>query len=177
MSSSDLPRRRALALLSVAGLALLGGCGFEPLYGTRGRSTTAAGLQTVRISLIADRVGQQVRNVLLDRMNPGGEPSNPVYELEVSLTERREELGIRKDETATRANLTLLASFVLNRIEGEEEPSLTGNARSTNSFNIVESDFGTLAAESNARQRAAERLADEIAARVAIWFNGEGAES
>lgn len=166
-------RRRARRLaLPLAALALAG-CGFQPLYGPRSVSTTADQLAAVKVELIEDRLGQQVRNNLLDRMSPRGEPEAPRYTLAVALSENLQELGFRKDETATRANLVVTASYALTKV-GEEQPLLKGKSQSANSFNIVDSDYATLIAENDARTRAARRLSDEISTRLAIFFNGRG---
>lgn len=166
-------RDRRWAGRSIAGLALvfaLAGCGFHPLYGPRKTSGTAAAIASIQIDLIKDRKGQVLRNFLLDRLSPNGAPTHPRYVLRVTLIESRQELGIRKDETATRANLRTVATFQLLK-PGLNKPLFKGHSESTNSFNIVDSDFATLVAEGDARQRAARRLSDEIATRLAIYFD------
>lgn len=160
--------RGAVAVLLVV---LLAACGYAPLYGPRENSTTAAELATVKIALIGNRSGQVLRNFLLDRINPKGQPANPRFELFVNVNEIRRNLAIRRDETATRANLIVNATYSLVR-QGVEKPVLAAEARSINSFNIVDSDFSTLAAEGDARRRALRELSDQIALRLAIYFNG-----
>ena len=64
-------------------LALLAGCGFEPLYGLSGRSepSVVAALAGVHVAPIPDRIGQQLRNDLLHRLTPGGTSAKPDIEL------------------------------------------------------------------------------------------------
>lgn len=168
-SESGAARRLGILLAALA----LAACGFQPLYGPRDASTTSDQLAAVKVELIADRLGQQVRNYLLDRMSPRGEPKAPRYRLAVELSESLQELGFRKDETATRANLVVTADYALIKV-GEKKPLLKGISQSANSFNIVNSDYATLVAENDARKRAARRLSDEITTRLAIYFNGRG---
>lgn len=163
-------RLKILPLIAIVAAVLsLSACGYRPLYGDPGR-VTAAGMETVKIGLIEDRTGQFLRNLLLDQVNPNGEPIDPEYKLTVSLNESRRDLGLRKDETATRANLIITASYQLTK-NGHEKPVMSASSRSTNGFNIVNSEFATRASQADARKRAARELSDKIALRLAIYFN------
>jgi LPS-assembly lipoprotein len=153
-----------VAIILATVLAAVAGCGFRPLHGTGGGGARDQ-LATVRITQIPDRVGQKLHNLLLDWLTPEGPPATPHYVLSVSLREARQNLAIRKDETATRANLTLTAAFSLRRLGLDEK--YVGTAVSTNSYNILQSDFATLSAENDARDRALRVLAEEIRTRVA----------
>lgn len=154
------------AVLSAVVLCALTGCGFHPLYGESTPSNAAA-LAAIRIEQIADRSGQKLRNMLLDRLTPTGPPSHPAYTLSVKLTETRQELAIRKDERATRANLTVTARFVLRAVRDPRAGLFAGVASSTNSYNVLMSEFATLSAENDARDRALQTLSEEIRLRVA----------
>jgi LPS-assembly lipoprotein len=171
-------RRRYLALAGLACAALsLAACGYRPLYG---RASTGAQVSSelakVRIGLIANRAGHRLRNELLDRMNPRGEPGLPAYALNVNLVETRVDLGVRRDETRTRANLILTASFQLTDLSNNRLLFKAG-ARRVASFNIRDAEFATISAESAARRRTVEGLADEITQRVAIYLNRKSAEN
>ena len=162
-------------LAVVALLALCTGCGFRPLYGESAGDLTKE-LAGIRVSLIADRVGQELHNVLLDRLNPHGVPAKARYVLDVRLTIGREELGIRKDETATRANLEMMATFSLRRA-ADGVVVFEGRSRSTTSFNIVTSEFAMLSAEIGARRRAVILLGDDIKTRLVAFLTRVGAAS
>lgn len=153
-------------------LLLLSACGFRPLYGPAATSQarTSERLATVSVALIPDRIGQLVRNALLDRVNIRGQPANPDFVLDVDVNETIQNLAIQRDETATRANLILQADFRL--VDGAtRETVFDGSVQSVSSYNISTSqDFATLSAETNARRRGARDLADEITARVAIFL-------
>lgn len=161
----------ALLLMALA----LSACGFQPLYGRGqdGAASPAAQMAAVRIAPLRDRIGQQLRNLLRDRLNPLGQPSNPAYDLQIILVETRQELGIRKDETATRANLIVSANFSLLEV-GSGRVLLRGLTTSTNSYNILTSQFATTSTESNARKRALREVSDEIRTRLGIYFAGLG---
>jgi LPS-assembly lipoprotein len=166
------PRFRAVALIALSLAAFgLAGCGYRPLYGSGpGGSGVDSELAKVRVGLIADRAGHRLRNHLLDRMNPRGEPALPAYSLNVTLVESRVDLGVRRDETRTRANLILTATFQLRDLSSNRI-LFAASARRVASFNISDAEFSTISAESAARRRSAEGLANEITQRVAIHLN------
>ncbi len=173
MSGERLPGPGVFCLLLGVAVAL-SACGFKPLYG---RSETQAlspvdHMAAIRIAPLADRIGQQIHNLLRDRLNPYGQPRDPAYRLNVVINEARQELGIRKDETATRANLILSASFILREIESDRV-LLQGRTSSVNSFNILANQFSTDFSESNARERALREISDNIRVRLGIYFSAD----
>ncbi len=160
-----------LAVLLLAALGL-GACGFRPLYGTAADGTSSFDdLETVQIDPLPDRVGQQLHNLLRDRINPRGQPREPRYVLRISLSERREALAIEEDETATRTNLRLSARFNLVELDSNAVV-FKGFSNSINSYNIVESQFATYVSEQDARERALRELSEDIRLRLATYFSG-----
>src|SRR3546814_4704466 len=139
--------RLLAAAAAIAPLAGLAACGFQPLYGSDGRrnlgdESVAASLATVRIDPLRDRAGQQMHNFLRDRLNPEGQPVSPSYRLQVQLVETLSELGVRRDETASSANLRMEAEFVLLSYDSEETV-LSGKYSSTTSYDIMDKPFAT----------------------------------
>ncbi|MEX2453476.1 MAG: hypothetical protein WD470_02165 [Rhodospirillaceae bacterium] len=148
---------------------LLGGCGFEPVHGQRSQASAAA-LEQFDIAIVEDRVGQMLRNELLTMMHPRGERRAPVrFSLRIVLTEARQDLAIRRDETATRANLTLSAAFAVHSPD-ETLPIYAGSAVSVISHNILTSDYATIAARADARERGVRQIAHSITERLSVWL-------
>lgn len=170
--SAPLPSASPARRFAAAGLALvlLAGCGFRPLYAPRDDSAVTAELAAIKVKRIEDRAGQQLRNFLLDRFNPQGQPANPKYSLFVELEVSRHDLSIRKDATATRSNLVLIAHYELFGV-ASGRPLFRATSQVTTSFNIIRSDFGTISAENAARLRGAREISDDIRTRVAVFFN------
>lgn len=151
-------------------LVVIAGCGFQPLYRqqTTGVEPVDA-LRDINVLPIPERVGQILRIELANRLTPTGAPAVPAYLLAVDITERKQDLGIREDATATRANLILTADFSL--LDAQTRQSVFGGSvRSANSYNILDADFATLSAEADARRRAARDLAIEIESRLGIFL-------
>ncbi len=155
------------------GIALgLSACGFRPLYDVPDNQAMppVGHMAEIRISPLPDRIGQQMHNLLRDRLNPAGQPLDPTYTLDIRLSESRTKLGIRKDETATRANLNLSAQFTLNSTQSGSR-LFSDRARTASSYNILTSPFSTGFAEDNARARALRELADASQTRLGIFFS------
>ena len=150
---------------------LVAACGFRPLYGTPPSKELAPGDQLAQIQIepLENRVGQQLHNLMRDRLNPAGPPGKPKYDLSLSLTSLTEATGIRVDETATRANLILRATYRL--FDHETELILVqGRSQSFNSYNILDAFYATTVSEADALERGLREIADEVALRLAIYF-------
>jgi LPS-assembly lipoprotein len=148
---------------------VLAGCGYQPLYGQRGADNASVvdELALIRIEAIPDRTGQKMYNMLRERLNPYGKPEQAKYALSVALTETRENLFLEKDETATRANLTLKASFILRRLD-DDTVLATGSSRSVSSYDILSSQFATVVSQEDARSAARARSATTCVQRLAL---------
>jgi len=181
-------RPRAFRILAVAAsLALPAGCGFHPLYGESSGAGSAE-LQHLRIAPIVyvagplgynyelDRTGQLVRNALLDRLQPRGAAGTALYELHITLGEAKSELAIRSDETATRGNLSVSASYGVIRLR-DGKTVAQSSANSVVSYNILRNAFSTVSSETAARERATREIADSIANRAAAAINADRSEA
>lgn len=177
-------------VLVFCGLFMLAGCGFRPLNNEPSATSSAAGeniradLATIHIKPIKDRVGQQLRNLLLSRLNPTGGPAQPLYNLHISLTESVQQLGIKKSSFATRANLLITARYWLTRTPRLDAGGATGEApeklgdgelakgsvQAISSYDISAYQFTTLTAQRDARRRAVREIADDLRTRIAVYF-------
>lgn len=159
-------------LLLPALLLLTAACGFEPLYGQRGESgdSIVNDFAETKVATIPERIGQVMRNELLDRINPAGEPAKPRYELRVRLREEVREILVRRDEVATANDLTVTADYEL--LELPSRKSLNkGTTRSIVRYDVLRSAYATVASAEDARRRAATQLAEDIRTRIGIYFD------
>ena len=157
---------RAVAL--IAGLALAA-CGFRPLYGGASGATRRLELSQIAVSPIESKLGTDLRNELIDRLTPSGEPGFPQYRLDLTLHEYREGLGIQPDASVTRWNYELTASYQLLDL-GTGKVITKGTASSIAAYSVVNSQFATLSAEEDAERRTAIDLGDELELRLALFF-------
>ena len=144
-------------------------CGFEPLHSSGGGAVPSV-LASVDIAPIPNRLGQVVRNHLLDLLTPLGEPTVPKYQFIVSLRVAKEPLAIARDESVTRFNLSLQADYHLVHIPSGNS-ALKGEARSIASYNLVSSDYANLVAERDAELRAAREVSDEMKVHLSVYLS------
>ncbi len=150
-------------------LIVLQGCGFQPMYG--GSSQAASPEFTkIKVEPIPDRIGQILHNHLLTALNPRGRPLKPVYILNTKLTEGSTSLAVRKSAFATRANLSVSANFnLVSTLNGKSLYS--GTSKITVSYNILDSEFATLAAQKDARSRAVREISHGIRNQLGVYFS------
>ncbi|TAN71511.1 MAG: hypothetical protein EPN20_04600 [Magnetospirillum sp.] len=151
------------------GLLVLGptGCGFAPLYAKGGGDKGGVNddLAQIRIAPIKDRLGQKLRNALVQRVTPRGEPGDYRYTLLVTLADGVSDLGYRRDSFATLGNFTLTATISLS---GNGVTVLAGSSTTTVSFDYLGPRYASLATERDAQDRAISQLAEDIRAQLAV---------
>lgn len=157
-----------IASLSL-GLFALAGCGFEPLHAQRSGAPGPDDLAQVKIELIENRAGQELRNELLDRFNPDGTPSEARYRLRVQLREAETAVAIEKDDTASRSDLAIYAAYTLTSVP-DGKVVLQGVSTGLNSYGVITNSYATLVGKQDAERRALRAVADDITARVSIYF-------
>lgn len=156
------------ALLVVAALGL-SGCGFRPMYGTLQDSAgIGPELAQVRVLAISDRLGQQLRNALVQQLSPAGEPVAHRHEIEVTYSTSLEGLGFQKDAEATLGRLSIIASYTLRETGGNRRSS--GTSRSVVSFNYLGPRYGSVAHERDAEERAVQDIAQDIRRQLGAYF-------
>ncbi len=173
--------RVSVIALAVLTTGLLASCGFRPLYGQKSSATSLTAEQNlaqIEIISISDRIGQQLHNDLLSRLNPKGRPADPLYSLSVSVSESIANLGIKKSAVVTRGNIQVTANYSLLQIRNTGSGTGTngisaltsGRVISTSSYDISQAQYTALAAEKSARERALKEIADDIRTRLAVYF-------
>lgn len=157
--------------LICAGLFLLGlnGCGFHPLYAPSSRAEFEPELAAIRVEAIPDRLGQILAISLRDSFNPSGDRVSARYGLRIALTTTRQDVGIRSDGTASRAEIDTTATFTLTEL-GSNRILLTSSARTVSGFDILTDDYATIVAEKDAKERSMHDLSDEIHTRLALFL-------
>lgn len=154
---------RHLALLLA--LALLSGCGLQPIYAGGASGVVAQGMAAIEVPPISGRDGWLVRNALVDRFARGGAAVAPRYRLDVVLDEQLEALGLLTDDTIGRERLTLRARYQLVELAtGVVLVDATAGADA--GIDVVSSEFATIAAEQTALENLAQQVADQIEVRL-----------
>ena len=146
----------------IASLALLvAACGFQPMYSPTG----GGAIGPVSIAEIEGKAGHVLRTELSRMLAVEANGAAPSH-LEVTLSERVTQQGIRLDESATRAELRLTANYVLTP-SGQGRP-VRGSLVTTVNYEIPIAAFGEITAQDDARERAAETMAQRLRAEFAL---------
>ena len=146
------------------------GCGFQPLYGVRKNSPVIDEFAKIHVVPIKDRIGQQLRNELLHQLHASAMQNRAEYKLVTALWEDTQALAVRKSAFATRANLTMTATFHLIT-DANNTRVLSAIEKTTVSYNILDSEFATLIAQHDAQERAIKSLSKNIVVRLGVFFN------
>jgi LPS-assembly lipoprotein len=169
MAKSAVLGRRAL----VAGVAVgLSGCGFRPVYATRG---TASGAQRelaeVDVALIPERGGQLLRQFLQQRFDRGDAVAKR-FTLSVSYGVAGDTIGVQQDSSTTRTRLTGTGTWYLKQLNPAQTVVTSGVARALDGVNIIDQQYFAADLEGEtAGRRIAEAIADQITLQIASYFD------
>src|ERR1051326_4951813 len=150
----------------------LSACGFHPLYGTAGvNAGIGQTLANVYVEPISERVGYELRNQLLDLFNATGESGNASYRLKLSVNETEEAVVLQTNTAITRYNYTLSAHYELIPHDGTSAVK-TGDVTALSAYNVAAAPFlyATVTAERDAKNRAANDIAERIRAQIAVYL-------
>ena len=149
--------------LLLASLTLqLAACGFQPMYAQPGGQNAIGPVTLTQIDGMAGHVLRAELDRILQVENDGSPPAL----LEITLTEQVTPLGIRVDESATRSELRLIANYVLTPAGGGRV--MRGSVLTVVNYDIPTAAFGEIAAQDDARERAAETMAQRFRAELAL---------
>lgn len=140
---------------------LVAACGFQPMYAQPGGGPAIGPIQ---VSMIEGKAGHVLRTEL-DRILAVENNGAPPARLDITLQEQVIQLGLRRDESATRAEIRLLAEYVLTPSTGA---AIRGNVTSVVNYDIPTAAYGEIAAQDDARERAAETMAQRFRAELAL---------
>ena len=154
--------------------ALLGGCGFSPLYGPGpdgADGPAIVGLSEISVAIIPERAGQLLRQALQARFYGAGTSRARLFELKATFGIGADAVAIRPDNTATRARLVGSASWTLTASDPRAGTVASGTATVVDGYNIFDQQYfaADLASEA-VQRRIAEATADRITVQLASYF-------
>ena len=142
---------------------LLSACGFQPMYA----QSAGAAIGPIHVQMIEGKAGHVLKTEL-DRILAVEAGAGETTDLRITLQESVIGLGIRLDESATRAELRLTANYVLTPPQGSGRQIMRGSVNAIANYDIPLGAFGEIAAQDDARERAAEVLAQRFRAELAL---------
>ncbi|VAV89469.1 hypothetical protein MNBD_ALPHA02-484 [hydrothermal vent metagenome] len=161
---------------------MLASCGFKPMYGqfSDGKGDLRDVMANIRVSDITEqgrpsRVGQVIRNSLLDQLTPFGETKQAEYILKVTFLIEEHGYGISQSDSVTLQNLKLVASFQLEDVNSAKV-ILDSAARALVTYDLAQSDYSNMIARNAALKRLSQDVANQMATRIGAYFNKTATE-
>jgi LPS-assembly lipoprotein len=166
---------RGLGMALALGLAVLGGCGWAPLYADRETGPADEEVRTIRVAPISERIGQKLALALRQSLNPTGEPAPQRYLLRTTLQTGRQDLGVQTQGFGTRGRLDAYANFSLSDSTSGAQ-LLIGTSHVAESFDILANEYSNVVAEDDARTRVVEEMRRDIVTRLTLFLQRGVAE-
>lgn len=158
----------AAALL---GLLLLSGCGFTPVYARHDNAPAMQQqLQNVDIGLIPNREGQYLRNALLDKMSDGNAGRAKKYFLRVyDLRIDQQSIGIRKDASATRQDVTISGQMEL--VDQDSGNVVLQRALHVEKgYNQFDNLYSSVVSQEDTTDRLLDEMSDRVLTELTLYF-------
>jgi LPS-assembly lipoprotein len=153
-------------------LTLLGGCGFHPLYGRDSAShqpAMAAQFASIQIAVLPDKLGQKMRNLLIDSLHISGASADPQYTLTMTVREAVIDLGLQENSTSTRGQVRLTVEYFLNdKLTGKT--LLRETLRTSAGYNILINQFSSLLSQDDAETQGLQQISDQMTEHIALYF-------
>lgn len=151
---------------------LMAGCGFSPLYLTKGEKTTTL-TAAVSVLPIENYDGYLLQNYLSDALNPDKVTIPKIYDLSVSLQAPFiSEQNIQDDNFSSRDRMTLTAGYRL--INNQTKKVLIDTTTSaTGAYNIAVQPYATWMAQKRVKENLIKMLAERISIHVVSFIKKE----
>lgn len=169
----------ALAAVLVLGVS---GCGFEPLYVEKTSSDDlwyynndfdtdiVREMAQIKVEGASDRIGQMVRNELLDNLTPHGTPKSAKYFLKLEkISSTRTEQALRDDITATREKVRYTLRYTL--WSKETGKLIDGKSWIYLSYDLLDNPYSTTMDKKKVEKDGAKILANDISLRIGAYFH------
>ncbi len=162
-----------VGMIALAALFGLQACNnLRPLYGTNGveeQSSVVTELSNVQIPQPQNRIQQLIRNNLISTMSPPGQEGDGRYTLVLVPQSDEFDLVIERNTDVSRRSYRLKVAFSL-RDSSSGRKIYSGSTVSEVSYDKITSEFANLQAKTNAEERAARQVSQDIRTRLAAYF-------
>lgn len=157
-------------------------CGFEPLYveKTSGDdlwyynneydTDIVREMEQIKVTAGGGRMGQIIRNELIDIFNPKGTQKNAKYFLKISAPHKRTvQQALRNDITATREKVTYTVDYEL--WSKETGKMVNGQSSTILSYDLLDNPYSTTMDKKKVIKDGAKIIANDISLRIGAYFH------
>ncbi len=162
--------KHTIRSFALVGLLTLSACGYQPLYATRDDgSSVSQQLAEVRVAQQSNRVGQLVRNEIVQSTRPVGTQAQDRYHLKLEAKGSAETLIATADTVHRRLAYNLTTKFQL--VDAATQNVLfSGRAFSRVPYDRLDASFANVQARVNAEEQAAKQVGQEVRTRLAAFL-------
>ena len=160
----------------------LSGCGFEPLYVEKTEGSDlwyynnkfdtdiVQEMAQIKVETVTDRIGQLIRNELIDTFNPKMDNKEAKYFLKIRpVSKRVTQQALRDDITATREKVKNTVSYSLwSREDGQ---LVSGNSWVYLSYDLLDNPYSTTMDKKKVEKDGAKIIANDISLRIGAYFH------
>lgn len=174
-----------LKICAFAGIICgLQSCGFEPLYvektagddlwyyNNQFNADIVHEMAQIKVESVTDRIGQMVKNELIDDFNSKGAPKNAAYFLKLEpVGKSTTQQALRDDITATREKVRYSVNYSLwSKKDGQ---LVSGNTWVYLSYDLLDNPYSTTMDKKKVEKDGAKILANDISLRIAAYFHSK----
>ncbi len=154
-------------VIGLSFLVLLSACGFQTLHGSQNDSAEVMNSGFI-IEAPTTPIGRQLKEALEDKLNVRGHADkNAKYRVSVNITATNSGVGVARDGTASRYNITLESLYQVIRM-ADKKLMFSGNVRHIASYNNQTNNyFSTYVSEQDATRRGINELGEMYRQRIA----------
>ncbi|MBQ7633617.1 MAG: hypothetical protein IJS88_05865 [Alphaproteobacteria bacterium] len=181
-----------MKIRKILGAALLieclSACGFEPLYvektsgdnlwyyNNQYDADIVKEMAQIRINTSGGRMGQLIKNELIDILNPSGAPKGSEYFLKINApTASTVQQALRDDITATREKVTYRVSYEL--WSNKKGKLLSASSSTILSYDLLDNPYSTTMDKKKIKKDGAKIIANDIALRIGAYFHSQKSQT
>ena len=172
-----------LKIFAVSALiTVVSACGFEPLYVEKTGGSDlwyynneydtdiVRSMASIKIEAVSDRIGQLIKNELMDNFNPYGQPKCAEYFLKINPVGKNvSEQALRDEITATREKVKYTVKYEL--WSKEKGHLVSGKSWVYLSYDLLDNPYSTTMDKKKVEKDGAKIIANEISLRIAAYFH------
>lgn len=173
---------RTKIFMVLAAVCELAACGFEPLYveKTSGNdlwyynnkfdTDIVREMAQIKIESVSDRIGQMIKNELMDTFNPHGTPKCAKYFLKIQpVSSETVQQALRDDITATREKVKYTVSYSL--WDKDNGQLVSGSSWVYLSYDLLDNPYSTTMDKKKVEKDGAKIIANDISLRIGAYFH------
>lgn len=171
--------KKCIIAVAVFGLAA---CGFEPLYvektsgddlwyyNNQYDTDIVREMAQIKIETVTDRIGQLIKNELMDTFNPHGTPKCAKYFLKIQPAQANTvQQALRDDITATREKVKYTVNYSL--WSKENGRLVSGRSWVYLSYDLLDNPYSTTMDKKKVEKDGAKIIANDISLRIGAYFH------